>query len=151
MKVILTLIAGVLLFVSVGRNAVDSRSVSATSVQRYERADSESIAGTWYSFPAGMLLRFDGHGRAAFGVDETGETIGYEASAWFEGQQLVVKFADYAGESAVCETVVGVYEVQLLENGCIRFVTVQDECAFRADILTGRPDLGFDLVYHPVD
>ena len=72
----------------------------------------------------------------------------------FEGLLLVVKFTDYAGDadggSAACATVVGVYEVHLLEGGSIRFMKLQDDCAFRSDTLSGQPDLGFDLVYHRV-
>lgn len=97
------------------------------------------------------MIYFDGDGTATLGLDSTGKKTGYTADVWFGGTQLSISFRDFDGESAVCPTAVGLYEVQKLENGSIRFVTLNDSCEVRSNILSGQPDLGFDLVFQPVD
>ena len=66
---------------------------------------------------------------------------------WFEGGQLFLE----ATSLGVCDlNIVGIYEVELLENGNIQFVAIEDECAIRATSLYGRPDDGIIREYEPV-
>lgn len=110
----------------------------------------EAIAGTWYSYPVGTMVRFNGDGTADFGLDTSGRAIGYHARTWFEGERLFIAFTNYDGESDGCETAVGGYEVQFLEHNGVAFRPISDACRFRLDVLSGHPELGFDLVFHPV-
>ena len=111
---------------------------------------SQDIAGLWFGLPTGLMVQFKENGTAQFGVDSDGTTLGYDAQAWFEGTRLFIKFIDYDGASEVCGTATGIYEVQLLDSGNLRFVEVQDECRFRADALQGTADAEIALEYNPV-
>lgn len=106
--------------------------------------------GAWYNFPGGLMIRFNGDGSADFGVDTDGTPIGYQAQTWFEGDNLSIRFLDYDGAMDSCRDATGVYQVQQLDGGNIRFVTIDDACQFRSDALSGHKDLGFELVFHSV-
>lgn len=152
MKAVLIIVASIALFVSAGGQMVDLQPAIAAPDQEYELAGSHAeISGTWHSFPVGLLVRFQDDGRASFGLDSTGEAVGQDADAWFEGNQLHIRFNDYAGESEVCETAVGVYEVHVREGGSISFMPVIEDCEVRLNALNGHPDLRSDLVFHPVE
>lgn len=156
MKGILILLIGMALFVSVGQaqeSPVAAPAIEAPGLLHDVAiaSSSEAIAGTWYSFPVGIMIRFHEDGLADFGLDTAGNPIGDSAKTWFEGQQLFISFTGYDGENESCETAVGVYEVQMLEKGGISFKTVADDCRFRSDVLSGTPELGFQLVFHPVE
>jgi hypothetical protein len=112
---------------------------------------SEEIAGTWFSLPNGLMLQFGDDGTAQFGVDNDGTTLGYDAQTWFEGTHLFVRFEDYDGASEACATDIGIYEVELLESGNLRFVHGQDDCEFRLESLQGTADSEIGLQYNPVD
>jgi hypothetical protein len=106
--------------------------------------------GAWYSFPGGLMIRFNSDGSADFGVDTDGTPIGYQAHTWFEGDKLSIRFSNYDGAMESCRDATGVYQVQQLKGGNIRFVTIDDACQFRSDALSGHKDLGFELVFHYV-
>lgn len=106
------------------------------------------IEGVWYSFPVGLVVRVHGDGSADFGVDADGTPAGYQAETWFEDDRLFVKFSNYDGEAEHCRTSTGIYQVQQLGDGIIRFVTIADPCQFRANSLSGHADLGFELAFH---
>ena len=64
----------------------------------------------------------------------------------FEGTQLVME-----GTGGHCEASdVGIFEVHVLENGNLRFLSIEDKCASRAGQLSGRPDDGIAREYEPV-
>lgn len=106
------------------------------------------VEGAWYSFPGGLVVRFNDDGSADFGVDADGTPYGYRAETWFEGDNLSIRFLDYDGIIDLCREATGVYQVQQLDEGVIRFVTVEDDCQFRSDALSGHADLGFELAFH---
>lgn len=104
--------------------------------------------GAWYNFPGGLMIQFNGDGSADFGVDTDGTPIGYQAQTWFEGDKFSIRFSDYDGAIDSCRGATGVYQVQQLDDGNIRFVTINDACQFRSDALSGHKDLGFEPVFH---
>ena len=66
---------------------------------------------------------------------------------WFEGGQLFLETTS-VGAAACEENLVGIYEVNLLENGSIQFVAIEDECVVQATTLSGRE--GLTREYEPV-
>lgn len=57
---------------------------------------------------------------------------------WFEGNQLYLNvIEDTLTEVWSCIGNIGVYEVQLLENGMLRFELIEDECGIRSEDLPG--------------
>ena len=53
---------------------------------------------------------------------------------WFEDGQYFQKLTGFY-KMGDCQGITGIYEVQLLENGNLRFSVVEDECTQRADLL----------------
>ncbi len=53
----------------------------------------------------------------------------------FEGTRLILEFS---GRCDAVESALGVYEVELLENGNLKFTAIEDECPTRAGQLQGR-------------
>lgn len=111
----------------------------------------QEIQGAWYAFPAGLAIRFNEDGSGLFGSVGDDDRTGISVETHFEDDLLQIWFADYQGESEDCQTATGVYTVQRLDGGNIRFSPIQDDCQFRLDALNGRADLGFELTFHPVD
>ena len=55
------------------------------------------------------------------------------SESWFEGNRLMVKIIDTVlPDHKACIGVVGIYEVQMLADGTLRFVVIEDECEIRA-------------------
>jgi hypothetical protein len=154
MKAILILLLVAAFFISIGQS---HEPVAAGQVYQSVRSHDdvvfansiEQIAGTWYAFPVGLAIRFNNGGTADFGLDAAGRAIGYSARIWFEGQRVFIVFTDFDGDGEDCETAVGSYTVQLLEDGAIAFRPIEDPCRFRLDILGGDPDLGFEQPFQP--
>ncbi len=147
--VILTGLAALLL----GGWSVAGQQVSPSTELRLEPGQAtmvEEIAGTWHAFPVGLVLQFNDDGSAQFGLDWDGTAIGNEAEIEFEGQELSIRFTNYDGQNEACASSAGLYTVQLHQSGNISFEPVQDDCQFRMDILSGTPEAGFRLMYHPV-
>jgi hypothetical protein len=61
---------------------------------------------------------------------------------WVEEEQLFIKqtFAQIGMPS--CGDDVGIYEVQLLVSGNLRFIVIEDDCLRRRELLFGRTDAG---------
>ena len=109
------------------------------------------ITGTWYGFPAGIVLQFNDDGSAHFGQDWDGTNIGYKATVWFENQRLSILFTNYDGDMDACRDAVGLYNVELHAGGNISFEPVNDDCHFRTVLLGGPAETDFGLMYHPVN
>ena len=110
----------------------------------------DKLAGTWYAFPGGILLQFNGDGSAQFGLDTTGAVLGYEATTNFEEQLLSIRFTNYDGQDEACRQQVGLYTVQLHQGGPISFEPVRDDCRFRLESLSGSSEADFRLLFHPL-
>lgn len=133
---------------TVGHSAAPEQQLQPDLQLQPEPTIITDIEGVWYSFPVGLVVQVSGDGSADFGVDTDGTPTGYQAETWFEDDKLFIQFSNYDGEVDLCRTATGIYQVQQLGDGIIRFVTIDDPCQFRVDALSGRADLGFELAFH---
>jgi hypothetical protein len=152
MKSILIWLTSVMVFATLGWQVVDEPAAVKMNSQPdvVMGSSADQIAGTWHSFPNGLLIRFNRDGTADFGVDTDGKAIGYSANTWVKGDQLFITFSDYDGDNADCVGATGIYQTQQQRGGSLRFVLVEDACQFRATALSGRAELGSELLFHPV-
>ena len=58
---------------------------------------------------------------------------------WFEGTQLIIEGNHHCADES---QEIGMYEVDLLENGNLKFLTIEEDCALRGTLLAGRADGG---------
>jgi hypothetical protein len=66
-------------------------------------------------------------------IENLGEQPHSMSESWFEGNRFMVKIIDTVlPDHKACIGVVGIYEVQLLADGSLRFVVIADECEIRA-------------------
>jgi len=94
----------------------------------------EQIAGTWVGTAADkMYQRFnlDGTWHVAVSLENLNDKPDAELTFRFEGTQLLVTEISATGLPS-CAAKNAIYQVQLLSNGNIKFVRVQDACAPRA-------------------
>ncbi len=96
------------------------------------------IVGVWkHPLPDSFVfreIREDGTMISAAGVIENlDEQPHSKGESWFEGNRFMVKINDtVVPGNKICIGVVGTYEVQLLADGSLRFVVIEDECEIRA-------------------
>jgi hypothetical protein len=113
--------------------------------------DLAEISGIWHSFPAGILMGINQAGDVQFGLDSDGHGIGLEADAWFSGNELHLVYIDYDGAALECRAAEGIYEVQMLPNGSLKFMAIADDCQVRRQLLSGDVELGAGPLFHPVN
>ncbi len=95
-------------------------------------ADSaEDIAGTWHSTIAPMELQINEDG-TVLGRNARGGIFPFEF--WFEGTQFFIQ----ATVSCDVGNPIGIYEVELLENGNLKWTVIEDECLTRVTTFAGR-------------
>jgi hypothetical protein len=133
-----------------GRTEETTGSYHEAQSKPVQAARLEEIAGKWHRFPVGLLIQFNDDGSAQFGLDWDGSFAGYEATIWFEGQELSVRFTNYDGQDEACASTTGRYTVQLHQGESLSFVAVHDDCLFRMDSLSGRGEEELGLMYHRV-
>jgi hypothetical protein len=106
----------------------------------------ESIVGTWFGVGSGEYFQFNEDGTYT-GLDNR-EAVAtnpdVEGEYKFDGTRIVMTSIVHP----VCPGTTGTYEVELLENGNLRFTVVEDECQVRTDVLQGR---GFTVEYTSVE
>ena len=96
------------------------------------------IVGVWkHQLPGSFVfreIRDDGSMTSAAGVIENlGEQPHSISESWFEGNRFMVKIIETVlPDYKKCIGVVGIYEVQLLADGSLQFVVIEDECPTRA-------------------
>ena len=117
-----------------------------TSVPTPESA--EDLIGIWHQTPRNphvgeVYLQFkeDGTYRVATGwADRLENDPNVEGEFWFEGKQLFVK--DIAGsppwDECIRKQIIGKYKVQVLANGNLKLVKIEDECSGRVQVLPAR-------------
>ena len=108
---------------------------SATRAQEPALATNlADVVGIWHTVvspaPREHFLQFKGDGtyRIAHAPEELEHVPGHVGEFWIEGTQLFIKRTENFGPDAVCIGQTGIYEVELLANGNLRFVEVEDEC-----------------------
>lgn len=94
------------------------------------------IVGVWeHPLPGASVFREikeDGTMILASGVVENLSEQPYSTGeSWFDGNRFMVKINE-AVISKECIDVVGIYEVQMLADGSLHFVVIEDECEIRA-------------------
>jgi hypothetical protein len=100
----------------------------------------EDILGIWQA--SGIFYRFnqDGTYTGAFSLDsleaET-ERAHFEGEFWFEGTQLFLRELK-AVDVTPCGDKTASYQVQLLENGHLKFTASEDACPWRYGALVGE-------------
>ena len=93
----------------------------------------EQIVGTWLGIKAdGMYERFnlDGTSQVAVSLDTLADKPDTEMTFRFEGTRFIYTEVKATGLPS-CGSTPGIYEVQLLPNGNIKFVRIQDACGPR--------------------
>lgn len=109
-----------------------------------EKADSiDDVVGTWRRIRVGSdsaatdVCKFsdDGTYICAFSLEEIDQNEGWKGNIWFEGTQFFDQTND--APTDLC-TEVGIYEVQLLDSGNLKYVLVEDACRDRFSAAAGR-------------
>lgn len=112
----------------------------------------EAIVGTWQrtsGSPSHIQFFEDGNMNGSSSRENVEDHPEITDKFWFEGRQLFLETTSLNGGCE--ENIVGIYEVNLLENGNLQFVAAtEDECAGRVTILAGRPDEGITREWEPV-
>ena len=90
----------------------------------------EDIAGTWHSTVSSVEIQLneDGTWRSEDGIGDT-----FLGEFRFEGTRLIWK-----NDSGCIEARTGIYEVELLENGNLKYILIEDDCLDRFNYLVGR-------------
>lgn len=102
----------------------------------------EELAGVW-AYSRGSIgyiyyqFNQDGTWSGAPTLKRLEDSPGIIGKFWFEGSRLNVNVAEDIIDLR-CEDVVGVYEVQLLENGALRLELIEDECDERSEELSDK-------------
>ena len=119
--------------------AAPSSTPESTPTPQPELATSVmDIVGVWEHPLTGSSVfrefKEDGTITLASGVVENLNDQPYSLSeSWFEGTRFMVEIIDTVINKE-CIGVVGIYEVQLLADGPIHFVVIEDECEIRARV-----------------
>jgi len=93
----------------------------------------EDIAGTWHSITSSAEIQFNEDGTVR---RRTAEQTPGDAGFRFEGTRLIL--TEIPGRNCyLIEAPIGIYEVELLENGNLKFTAIEDECATRLNYLEG--------------
>ncbi len=94
-------------------------------------SSAEDIAGTWQSKISIGEIQYneDGTWRS-----QSGSGLVFTGEFWFEGTQF------FTQNSVPCDVgnPIGIYEVELLENGNLKFIVIEDECLSRVNFFAGR-------------
>lgn len=95
----------------------------------------EEITGMYAVSPGNTILRFDLDGTivAAPSLTLAKNPIADPGEFKFEGDQLILATID----DPVCGTTTAIYQVQLLEEGKLRFVAIEDDCQHRVNVFQG--------------
>ena len=97
-------------------------------------SSAEDIVGTWQSTTSSAELQFneDGTSRLQF----EGGSI-RNAEFRFEGTRFFDIDSTQGSACVVLGAETGIYEVELLENGNLKFTVIEDECPVRLNLFVG--------------
>ena len=109
----------------------------------------QHVAGTWYGSLGGFYFQFSEIGvlRAAMALEALEDQPDIEGEFWFEESKFFI-----TDDNPLCENSTGIYQVQLLASGNLRFVAIDDKCQKRVDILQGEQSgpMTVNVEYEPV-
>jgi hypothetical protein len=134
MKKVIIILTGLGLLLLVGCGPAEPE--LATSV--------EDVSGTWTPADPGESGYFTIHSDGSLSCGPTlsvaREFSVCDASVWFEGTEM------HLVDQNDCNAAEGVYEIQLLENGNIKHLLVEDdEACSRIDFLAGEDREGVEM------
>ncbi len=107
---------------------------TTTPTQAFTLATSiKDVIGTWHNQGAGVYLRFyeDGTLNNADSAAKLDDQPYARSEIQFKGTQMSLKETAVDGVPS-CGDALGLYEVQLLPNGKIQIVAIEDQCPPRA-------------------
>ncbi len=114
-------------------------------------ASLEDVVGTWQGIQGGggfMQIEADGDWSVAVDLDDLEDGPRITSEVRFEGTQFfITDIANDFGVGEICANT-GIYEVQLLADGNLKFVAIEDECEVRSNALQGAE--GIDVEWKPV-
>lgn len=96
-------------------------------------SSAEDVAGTWQSTVDGLEVQFNEDGTL---LAEIRSDHAHAGEFRFEGTRLFLKELEQ-GSVCVGGAETGIYEIELLENGNLKFTAIEDECATRVSYLEG--------------
>lgn len=101
--------------------------------------DPEDILGDWRGVNSLMFFRYmpDGTYRGARDLSDLEDQPLFAGEFRFEGTQLFIFQTEAAGAPNECPSTPGIYEVQLLDDGNLRYKMIEDECEPRFEGLPG--------------
>lgn len=110
---------------------------SATPTSKIKLATSaEDVLGLWHR--GSLFIRFDEDGTFRQAHSQEALDTPFAISSYqFEGTTLNIMEVSVSGVRS-CGTKVGIYEIQLLETGNIKIVTIKEQCSPRAGDTTGE-------------
>ena len=94
----------------------------------------EDITGAWRSTISSAEIQFNEDGTMR---RRTAEQTPADAEFRFEGTRLFLTEIPGQGCSLIGAQI-GIYELELLENGNLKFMAIEDECLSRLNFLAGR-------------
>ncbi len=94
----------------------------------------EDIAGTWQSTTSSVEIQFNEDGTSRLKTDD-GSILNGEFR--FEGTRFFDIVSAQGSACVVLGAETGIYEVELLENGNLKFTVIEDECPVRVNIFVG--------------
>ena len=105
-------------------------------------SSAEDIAGTWHSTVSSAEMQFNEDGTW---VQEMGDHTHTGLEFRFEGTRFIWK--DFEGCTSPGAEI-GIYEVELLENGNLKFTVIEDDCSTRVNNIAGF--LSIEVEWEPV-
>ena len=98
----------------------------------------QDIIGMYAVSPGNTILRLDPEGTiiAAPSLTLAKNPVADPGYFSFEGDHLILESI----EDPVCGTTTAIYQVQLLEDGKLRFVAIEDDCQHRVNVFQGPID-----------
>jgi len=96
-------------------------------------SSAEDIVGTWHTPASSVELQFNEDGTTRIKTAQGTDVI---REFRFEGTRFFSTDIPNGGCSQIGAQT-GIYEVELLENGNLKFTVIEDECPGRVNTLTG--------------
>lgn len=95
----------------------------------------EDIVGIFAVNPGNTVLRLEADGTivAAPSLTLAKNPVADPGIFRFEGDHMIIESID----DPVCGTTTAIYQVQLLEEGKLRFVVIEDDCQHRVNVFQG--------------
>jgi len=155
----LVLLLVVAMLGAVGCAAVESESsvAIASAAQEVESpagaglaASTDDVTGWWKAVHGGAgVMHIEEDGALILFYDQEPLADGPRATGEVrrEGSRFLIAETAW-GDDEVCEGA-GTYEVELLANGYIKFIAIEDDCQRRMDALQGKGSLSGGIAWRP--